>query len=64
MAYKVAYKTRGKRFETDAYSTRGQADAAAVEIAKTATVVTILKGSDGADHPDNKGKYFLDRIVK
>ncbi len=26
--------------------------------------ITILRDSEGADHPDNAGKFFLYRIVK
>ena len=29
-----------------------------------AKVITILKDQEGADHPENAGKYFLDLIVK
>ncbi len=26
--------------------------------------VTVLRDSEGEDHPDNAGKFFLHRIVK
>ena len=26
--------------------------------------ITILRDSEGEDHPDNKGKFFLHRIIK
>lgn len=27
-------------------------------------VIVILSDSEGADHPDNAGKFFLHRIIK
>ena len=31
---------------------------------KGSRVVIIVRDSEGADHPDNAGKFFLDRILK
>jgi hypothetical protein len=62
--YKVV-SVRGKvRNESEPIVGLGAALQAANAVKRGNRVVTILKENDGSDHPANKGKWFLDRIVK
>lgn len=63
--YQVKSVKRGKVTLTDA-TTRGAALQFADKLLKAGgySVITILRDSEGADHPENAGKFFLDLIVK
>ena len=37
---------------------------AASHIPASAKVATVLRDSQGTDHPDNAGKFFLHRIIR
>ena len=39
-------------------------DAMDMHRSKQYKVIVILSDSEGADHPDNAGKFFLHRIIK
>ena len=66
--YKVhAYAKRTwKLTETEPTRNSNVASGHATELLKTNRykVITIVRDSEGEDHPDNAGKFFLDRIVK
>lgn len=62
--FKVVYSGRrltSKRVESAVHRFIPVPDPALV---KKYPVVTILRDSEGEDHPDNAGKFFLHRIVK
>lgn len=63
LQYKVSATKRGKTTESEPM-TLDQAVIAGHAVAPSCKVVTILKEDDGSGHPDNKGKWFLHRIVK
>ncbi len=65
--YKVAYwlkRNRQTQHETEPTREIGKAIQEANSLVSRCSVITILRDSEGADHPDNAGKFFLDRIVK
>ena len=43
---------------------RKSAGLAAADIPATARTAVVLRDSQGADHPDNAGKFFLQRIIR
>lgn len=65
MKYKVKSIIKGQIFYSESVSILGVAHSfASQEITKGASCVLILCDSEGADHADNKGKFFLHQIVK
>jgi hypothetical protein len=62
--YKVNVTRRGKTTESEPFTSYDAALAEANREARTARVVTITKDQEGADHPANAGKFFLERIIK
>lgn len=69
--YKAQVTTRvgrkcGETFFTPAFENLSVVMADAVSYASKSYVktVVVLKDQRGADHPDNKGKFFLYRIIK
>jgi hypothetical protein len=61
--YKVTW-TRGQVSHESAPMPEHDAHNLAREKMKGNRAVTVLKESDGSDHPANRGKWFLDRIFK
>lgn len=60
--YKIVYTLRnGKQWESSAGRFVPVPD---WELVANSKAVTILRDSQGEDHPDNTGKFFLYRIVK
>ncbi len=68
MKYKVnGYLKRTRKLEESAVlGTFGEAYSLSGRMLATNKfkVITILRDDEGASHPDNAGKFFLDRIVK
>lgn len=66
--YKVhAYAKRTRKLtETEPTHDSNVASGQATELLKTNRfkVITIVRNDEGESHPDNAGKFFLDRIVK
>jgi len=64
--YKVCWTHKGKRMEGQIEPNLGCARVFAHNLKqdKHVKVITILRDSGGADHPDNDGKFFLHEIVK
>ncbi len=61
--YKVKWTWGNQHFDLPPVLTLADAREQARQI-KRARTITILKENDGSDHPDNKGKWFLETIVK
>lgn len=61
--YKISWRKRGKSFES-APMPMSEAFAKANEVDAESSAVVISKESDGSDHPDNRGKFYLYRIIK
>lgn len=59
-------KQTGKIQEGFVHSTYVEAFAESQDLLKSDQyeVIVILADAEGADHPDNAGKFFLRRIVK
>jgi hypothetical protein len=65
MRYQVNVTKRGKTTVSEPMESYGAALTMAQAAAKGgAKVVTITRDDEGADHPDNAGKFFLHRIIK
>ena len=68
MLYRVnAYAKRTKVLtETEPTSSRSAAVSEALKLKETGKykVITVLRDSEGADHPANAGKFFLEQIIK
>lgn len=64
--FQVAYwKHRSKtRLASPIFKDKGSALHHAAGLMKQCRVITVLRDSEGEDHPDNKSKFFLDTIVK
>ncbi len=65
--YRVAYWLKGDKqtkHETEPVDTQGTAMAQAIALRPVASVITVLRDSEGEDHPANADKFFLDIIVK
>lgn len=66
--YMVSYtqKYTGKLCESDVFDNYSQAlsDAVYINSLDVAKTILILCDSEGSDHPNNAGKFFLKRIVK
>lgn len=66
--YMVTYtqKYTGKLCESDVFDNYSQAlaDALYIKNLNVAKTIVILCDSEGSDHPENAGKFFLERIVK
>lgn len=62
--YKCQYTRNGKTFETETLCELGYVRYAASQLKDKAKTIVILRDSQGADHPDNAGKFFLHEIVK
>lgn len=63
--YMAVWYDRKGRHEGFIYKdNQGPALVEALNHAKNAKVVVILRDSEGAYHPANAGKFFLERIVK
>jgi hypothetical protein len=61
--FKVLYysKRTGKVTESEVWPYHPPVDPALFAKSK---VVTLVRDNEGADHPANAGKFFLDRILK
>jgi hypothetical protein len=62
-----AYANRtGKLTETKPSRSRSAAlaEGLAMKAAGKHKVITLLRDSEGTDHPANAGKFFLDQIIK
>lgn len=58
-------KRTGKTLTTDEPTIERAESAAWTRLQeKRYKTIVILQDQEGADHPDNAGKYFLHRIVK
>ena len=64
ITFKVKVTKRGKTSEFGPFCSLGSAESEAQKHVIGAKVVTIVRDSGGADHPANKGQYFLYRIIK
>lgn len=68
MKFKVAFvkHVRGSkvREESDAIGSLGEALHLAAQKGAGWDSVYILRDSEGADHPDNRGKFLLYQVVK
>jgi hypothetical protein len=66
--YKVhAYAKRTRKLtETEPTKNQNVASGQAGELLKSGKfkVITIVRDSEGEDHPSNAGKFFLHRIIK
>lgn len=65
--YKVTYWLKGNRkvmHETEPVRDQRTAINEAIKLKDRCSVVTVVRDREGADHPANAGKFFLDRIIK
>jgi hypothetical protein len=61
--FRASWTVRGKRGSVKG-PIEPTAGLAAKHIPDKAMTATVLRDSQGADHPENAGKFFLHRIIK
>jgi hypothetical protein len=66
VTYTKKYDCSGKICESDVFASYAAAlnDAIFIQTIVDVKTMTILKDSEGFDHPLNAGKFFIYRIIK
>jgi hypothetical protein len=68
MRYRVNAYAKRTRHLTETEPTENRSAAVSEGLKMKATgkykVITVLRDSEGKDHPANAGKFFLDQIIK
>jgi len=63
--FKAKWTINGRTFESSLpHNTEASAIADAQQYFPGSKVVVIVRDSEGEDHPENAGKYFLHKILK
>jgi hypothetical protein len=61
--FKVVWTQRGITYDSPVYDSFPSIDKI-LALAGRAKTITVLRDPEGEGHPNNAGKFFLDRIIK